>query len=264
MTLAIAELPMYTVPEAIGEASETWITRMLELLGIPRRRWQGDDLHALFLAPDLLLTQTCGYPLMTALRGRVRLVGRPDFDLPHSGGGEHCGLLLVREDDPRNDLDSLRGCRGAANNPDSNTGMNLLRHTLAPWQRDGRYFRELHWSGSHRQSLQWLREGRVDLIAVDSVTFAYLALHSPSETEGLRLLQRSAPSPALPYITAADQALALDIREAMNLALQQHPPLAAALRIRRVLPAAEADYRVLLDYQCEAAERGLAELHPAG
>lgn len=263
MTLAIAELPMYTAPEVVRNASEEWIAHTLELLGVRRQRWQGDDLHALFLTPDLLFTHTCGYPLMTALRGRVRLVGRPDFDLPHSAGGQHCSLLLVREDEPRNDLESLRGCRGAANNPDSNTGMNLLRHALAPWQRDGRYFSELQWSGSHRQSLAWLRAGRVDLIAVDSATFAYHALHSPQEASGVRLLQRSAQSPTLPYITAADEALAKDVRDAMNLALEQHPHLSSALRIRRVLSAIEADYQVLLDYEREATSLGLAALHPA-
>lgn len=262
MTPAIAELPMYTAPEVIRSASEEWITRTLELLGVRREHWQGNDLHALFLAPELLFTQTCGYPLMTTLRGRVGLIGRPDFDLPHSTGGEHCSLLLVREDEPRNDLGALRGCRGAANSSDSNTGMNLLRHAVAPWQCDGRYFSELQWSGSHRQSLAWLREDRVDLIAVDSVTFAYLALHSPAETDGVRLLQRSAASPALPYITSAGETQASDIRAAMNLALQQQPQLADALRIRRVLAAVEADYEVLLDYQREAVERGLAALHP--
>lgn len=258
----LAELPMYTAPEVIRNASEEWIRHSLALLGVQRGRWPGDDLHALFLAPELLFTQTCGYPLMTALRGRVRLVGRPDFDLPYSADGKHCSLLLVREDDPRNDLDALRRCRGAANNPDSNTGMNLLRHALAPQQCGGRYFSELHWSGSHRQSLAWLREGRVDLIAVDSVTFAYLALHSPTETAGVRLLLRSAESPTLPYITAGDEVLAEDLRQTLNLALEQHPALAATLRIRRVLPAAEADYQVLLGYEREAAALGLAALHP--
>ncbi|MCE4072338.1 MULTISPECIES: phosphate/phosphite/phosphonate ABC transporter substrate-binding protein [Pseudomonas] len=262
MPLTLAELPMYTAPEVIRSASEAWIARTLDLLDVRREPWPGDDLHALFLAPQLLLTQTCGYPLMTALRGQVRLIGRPDFDLPYSTGGEHCSLLLVREDEPRKDLDALRGCRGAANNPDSNTGMNLLRHALAPWQDGGRYFGELHWSGSHRQSLAWLREGRVDLIAIDSVTFAYLALHSPEETTGVRLLQCSAPSPTLPYITGADETQARDIRDALNLALKQQPQVRAALHIRRVLPTTEADYEVLLDYGREAAGRGLATLHP--
>ncbi|QRY77229.1 PhnD/SsuA/transferrin family substrate-binding protein [Pseudomonas sp. PDNC002] len=262
MITGVAELPMYPAPEAIHAASERWIARTLELLDAQRKPWRGDDLHALFRAPDLLFTQTCGYPLMTALRGQVQLVGRPDFNLPHSGGGEHCSLLLVRADDPRADLDALRGCRGAANNSDSNTGMNLLRHALAPWQRDGRFFGEFAWSGSHRQSLRWLREGRADLIAVDSVTFAYLQLHATEETTGVRLLQRSAPSAALPYISAADAAQAARIRDALNAALEALPEVAATLRIRRVLPASESDYEPLLEYQSEATARGFAALHP--
>lgn len=262
MTLAIAELPMYVAPETLRSANEEWIERTLDLLGVPRAPWQGDDLLGLFLNADLLFTQTCGYPLMTRLRNRVRLVGRPDFDLPHSAGGNHCSLLLVREDQSLDELESLRGCRGAANSPDSNTGMNLLRRALAPFQHDGYYFSELHWSGSHRQSLAWLREGRVDLIAVDSATFGYLALYSPTETSGVRLLQPSAPSPALPYITAGDEALASEIRDAMNQVLAQHPHLAQRLRIRRVLPTIESDYEVLLDYEREAAALGLASLHP--
>lgn len=261
MSAGYAELPMYPAPEAIRAASERWIERTLALLGAQRRSWQGDDLHALFQAPDLLFTQTCGYPLMTRLRGKVQLVGRPDFDLPQSGAGEHRSLLLVRIDEPRQDLAALRGCRGAANSHDSNTGMNLLRHALAPWQREGRFFGEFAWSGSHRESLRWLREGRADLVAVDGVTFAYLQLHAPEETTGVRLLQLSAPSPALPYITAGDERTAWKIRDALNQALDELPEVGGTLRIRRVLPAAEADFEVLLQYEQDAARRGLAALH---
>lgn len=262
MTAGLAELPMYTAPQRVNDASETWLARTLELLGARRTSWADGDLHRLFRAPDLLFTQTCGYPLMTALRGQVRLVGRPDFDLPHSQGGKHCSLLLVRDDEPRTSLAALRGCRGAANNPDSNTGMNLLRYALAPWQQGGRYFSKLHWSGSHRQSLAWLRAGKVDLIAVDSVTFAYLTLHAPEETAGVRLLLRSAPSPALPYITAGDKTQAERVRTALNQALIDCPQAAQVLRIREVLPASEADYEVLLGYEREAVALGLPELHP--
>jgi ABC-type phosphate/phosphonate transport system substrate-binding protein len=261
MTRGYAELLMYPAPEPVREASERWLARTLRLLEGERLPWADTDLHTLFRSPNLLLTQTCGYPLMTQLRGQVRLLGRPDFDLPHSHNGEHCSLLLVRADEPRNSLQDMCGCRGAANSLDSNTGMNLLRHALAPWQQDGRFFASLAVSGSHRQSLAWLREGRVDLIAVDSVTFAYLALYAPEEVAGVRILQTSAPSPTLPYISAADQQQVQRIRAALNQALLDEPEVAQVLRIRQVLPASEADYQVLLDYQCQAAEHGLADLH---
>lgn len=262
MTIGHAELLMYPAPEAVHAASEQWLARTLDVLDAQRLPSAGMDLHALFRSPELLLTQTCGYPLMTTLRGQVRLVGRPDFDLPDSQQGQHCSLLLVRADHPAISLESLRGSRGAVNSLDSNTGMNLLRHALAPWQRDGAYFANLELSGSHRQSLAWLRQGRVDLVAVDSVTFAYLALYAPEEVRGVRVLQRSALSPTLPYITAGDAAQAEQIRQALNQALRDRPDVADALRIRQVLPASDADYHVLLAYEREAKERGLAQLHP--
>jgi ABC-type phosphate/phosphonate transport system substrate-binding protein len=261
MTVGHAELLMYPAPEVVHAASERWLARTLELLDAQRLPSTGLDLHALFRSPELLLTQTCGYPLMTTLRGQVRLVGRPDFDLPYSGHGDHHSLLLVRDDQPDTRLETLRGGLGAANSLDSNTGMNLLRHALAPWQQDGAFFGNLELSGSHRQSLAWLRQGRVDLVAVDSVTFGYLALYAPEEVTGVRVLQPSAPSPTLPYITAGDEGQAERIREAMNQALRDEPEVAQLLGIRQVLPAVEADYLVLLDYEREATERGLPQLH---
>src|SRR5207253_4788965 len=146
----------------------------------------------LWLAPQLLLTQTCGYPLMTALRGRVRVMGRPCFDLPDSCDGKHCSLLLTRADEPRQTLPELFGSHGVINGEDSNSGMNLLRHRLAPLQQDGRFFSRVSISGSHRESLRWLRERKADLAAIDSVTFAYLARYAEEDVSGLRVVARSA------------------------------------------------------------------------
>lgn len=46
----------------------------------------------------------------------------------------------------------------------------------------------------------------------------------------------------------------------MNQALEDLPEVAGTLAIRSVLPAREADYQVLLDYQREAEELGLPRL----
>ncbi|WP_447590421.1 phosphate/phosphite/phosphonate ABC transporter substrate-binding protein [Aquipseudomonas campi] len=264
MSTGYAELHMYTAPDAIHAANEAWLALILERLGAQRLPAQHLPLHALFESPQLLFTQTCGYPLMTALRGRVQVIGRPAYDLPDSYDGSHCSLLLVRQDDPRETLTELHGCRGAINNEDSNTGMNLLRHTLAPWQRDGRFFSSLALSGGHRNSLRLLREGVVDLVAVDSVTYAYLARAGSEEVAGLRILARSAPSPTLPYIGPASLTAeqAGQIRSVLNQTLHEHPDIAATLAISQVLPVSEEDYQVLLDYQNQARQRGLAHLEP--
>lgn len=262
MTRRYAELLMYDAPREISQANERWLTRILELLQVSRDRPRNLELMPLFLSPRLLLTQTCGYPLMTALRGRVRVIGRPCYTLPESADGSHCSLLLTRNDESRQGLPDFYGSRGVINNEDSNTGMNLLRHTVAPLQRQGRFFCELSVSGSHRESLRWLREGLADLAAIDSVTYAYLARHASAEVAGLRLVARSAWSPCLPYIGAAslDAGQAETIRQAMNLALQALPQVAATLGLREVLPATEEDYGVVLDYQRQAQDLGLSHL----
>jgi ABC-type phosphate/phosphonate transport system substrate-binding protein len=262
MTQHIAELLMYTAPEPIHQASERWLARILEHLGETRRDAEGLSLMQVWLSPHLLLTQTCGYPLMTALRGKVRVLGRPRYELPDSSDGNHCSLILGRLDDARPTLADFRGSLGVINGQDSNSGMNLLRHRLAPLQRDGRFFAQVGISGSHRESLRWLREGLADLAAIDSVTFAYLARHATEEVAGLQVIARSALSPALPFITAAtvNDEQAEELLRVMNLALRELSEVAEILGLPEVLPANESDYQVVLDYQREAETLGYGEV----
>lgn len=262
MTSRYAELLMYVAPEQVRQANEQWLMRILERLDVNRRSAEGLALMQLWLAPQLLLTQTCGYPLMTALRGQVRVIGRPRYELPDSSGGNHCSLLVSRADEPRRTLAALFDSRGVINGEDSNSGMNLLRHRLASLQRDGRFFSSVSISGSHRESLRWLREDKADLAAIDSVTFAYLARYAKEEVAGLRVVARSAFSPTLPYIGVAGltDEQSERIRGAMNLTLQALPEVGETLGLREVLPASERDYQILLDYQQEAEELGFGRL----
>lgn len=253
-----AQLLMYVAPHQIERANEQWLVGILERLNLSRRNADHLDLHSLWLAPELLVTQTCGYPLMTQLRGQVRVIGRPRYELPHSSQGEHCSLLLARDDNPATQLDAFYDSRGVINGHDSNSGMNLLRERLAPLQRDGRFFASVGISGAHRESLRWLRENRADLSAIDSVTYDYLARFAPQEVAGLRVVTRSAPSPTLPYIGPlglSDEQVA-QIRQAMNQALRDLPQVVETLAVQEVLPASENDYQVLLDYQQHAASIG--------
>jgi ABC-type phosphate/phosphonate transport system substrate-binding protein len=262
MRQRLAELLMYVAPESIRQANEAWLTRILERLDVLRQSVEGLSLPALWLSPDLLLTQTCGYPLMTVLRGQVRVVGRPRYELPDSTGGHHCSLLLCRADDPRRSLPAFHDSRGVINDEGSNSGMNLLRHRLAPLQRDGQFFASVGISGGHRESLRWLREDLADLAAIDSVTFAYLARHAEHEVAGLRVIARSAFSPTLPYITvasASDEQIE-QLRQVMNQTLQELPEVGEILGLQEVLPATERDYQVVLDYRQEAEVLGYGRL----
>jgi ABC-type phosphate/phosphonate transport system substrate-binding protein len=258
MTQHHTELLMYVAPEPIRVANERWIARILEQLGHTRLNAEGLSLPELWLSPDLLLTQTCGYPLMTALRGQVRIVGRPRYELPNASAGNHCSLILGRADDPRKTLAEFRDSRGVINSEDSNSGMNLLRQRLAPLNQDGQFFASVGISGGHRESLRWLREHRADLAAIDSVTYAYLAQYVPEEVRALQVIARSALSPTLPFITVASATneQIKKLRQIMNQALRELPDVAQTLGLPEILPASDRDYLILLDYQQEAEGLG--------
>ncbi|MOA29664.1 hypothetical protein D3C78_1506940 [compost metagenome] len=107
-----------------------------------------------------------------------------------------------------------------------------------------------------------MREDLADLAAIDSVTFAYLARHAPEEVAGLRVIARSALSPALPFITAATvrDEQADELLQVMNLALRELPEVAQTLGLPEVLPTNESDYQIVLDYQREAEVLGYGDL----
>lgn len=256
-----SDLSMYLAPARVLQAQHAWLERILEILGERRGQKQIVDLAAHWRSPDLLLSQTCGYPFVTSLRGKVRLVGRPSYELTHSSGGDHCSVLLCRADSAMTDLAGFQGSHGLINARDSNSGMNLLRHTLAGISDRG-FFSTLTFTGSHRESMRRLKAGEGDLASIDSVTYDYLARDHSAEIDGLRILVRSARSPCLPYITSIGQtaADAVSIRNAMNEALGQLPEVSRDLAIKEVLPASEADYECLLEYERSAASRGFSFL----
>lgn len=258
-----SDLSMYLAPARVLQAQQAWLQRILEIMGERRGQKQIVDLAAHWLSPDLLLSQTCGYPLVTSLRGKVRLVGRPGYELTHSSAGDHCSLLLCRDDSVITDLAGFKGGHGLINAHDSNSGMNLFRHTLAGLDSNG-FFSKVSFTGSHRESLRRLKNSDGDLASIDSVTYDYLARDNSDEVEGLRILARSVRSPCLPYITSIRRttAEADSIRKAMNEALSQLPEVARELAIREVLPASAEDYECLADYERMAAHNGFSFVAP--
>jgi hypothetical protein len=75
----------------------------------------------------------------------------------------------------------------------------------------------------------------------------------------VKVIAPTASGPCLPYITRIG-ADAQAIREAMNRALEDLPETAEVLAIAKVLPAIEADYEVLLQYERAAMETGITHL----
>jgi len=167
----------------------------------PALTWPQDH-HAHWLAPDLLLSQSCGYPLMHELSGKVKLLGAFVYGAPHCSGIDCRSVLVARAEQGHWGLEGFRGRRAAFNATNSQSGYNAFRALLAPLALGGRFFGSTLETGSHSASVDAVREGYADLAAIDCVTYAELSRYTPQATAGLRIITTTAAYPGLPLITA--------------------------------------------------------------
>lgn len=201
-----AMISMYDIPERRPAIGAWWqgLTRHWQAAGlrdIPETAYMPDtDLYELWLAPDLFIAQTCGFPLTHRLRGRVTLVGTPVHTVDGCAGGRYHSVIVARRDGDVHSLDAVAGKVVAFNGYDSQSGWNALRHSLIGKGAPARIVR----TGGHRKSVAAVREGHADIAAVDCVTYAGLQQLAPQEVASLQVIARSASAPALPFVTRRD------------------------------------------------------------
>ncbi|MGZ6038916.1 MAG: phosphate/phosphite/phosphonate ABC transporter substrate-binding protein [Phenylobacterium sp.] len=260
----VSALPMYDFPE-LREANDTlWAALRASLaaqrLVAPSRLTRTGDLAALWRDPQLLLAQSCGYPLATSLRGAVQLVATPRYRAPGSDGPFHRSAIIVAASSPVERLAELKGSRLALNSWDSNTGMNLLRDSVSHVAQRRPFFSETHVTGAHLSSLTAIAEGRADVAAIDNVTYAHIRRLYPALAAEVRILQWTVSTPGLPLITSrfSSPSTLRALRRALQ-AVAADPALAAARRELLldgigVLPV--RPYREVLALEHGAAARG--------
>jgi ABC-type phosphate/phosphonate transport system substrate-binding protein len=194
----IASLGMYDMPELREANDHYWAAIREELHAGPERLTRDGDLWDIWQSPDTVFAQTCGYPYRVRLHGQVELVGTPDHGLPDCPPGHYCSVLVVRAGDGR-DLAGFDGAAFAFNDALSQSGWAApVGHLLARGVRPGAPVE----TGAHALSVEAVTEERADIAGVDALTWALLVENRPDLTSGLRVLDRTAPTPALPYITA--------------------------------------------------------------
>jgi ABC-type phosphate/phosphonate transport system substrate-binding protein len=198
---------MYDFPELQSAHDALWmaVAERLKRAGIelvPQNLTRSHDLSALWRDPRLLLGQTCGYPLMTELADLVQLIATPVYRAAGCQGAFHRSAIIVGADDPVAELRGLRGRRCAINGWDSNTGMNLLRATIAPVAEKSVFFKDIVVSGSHRQSLALVAAGAADVAAIDCVTLEHMVRIDPALVAMTRVLAWSPLSPGLPLVSS--------------------------------------------------------------
>jgi ABC-type phosphate/phosphonate transport system substrate-binding protein len=167
-------------------------------------RWDLDP-HETWLHPGLVLGMTCGWPLVTALREHVRVVGTFAYrGEPAPEPHLYRTLIVAREG---SSLSEVAGGRAAINADDSLSGnISLLEVFGSGDAWDGPV---VH-TGAHLASIAAVRSGAADVASIDGMTWAYQQRDDPASLAGLEVLARGPWVPGLPVIlpgAASDQAL---------------------------------------------------------
>ncbi|WP_338548557.1 phosphate/phosphite/phosphonate ABC transporter substrate-binding protein [Roseovarius phycicola] len=210
----IASLPMYDRHELQAANDRLWHA-VRENLGFgPDSLKRDGDIWEHWMSPDLLLSQTCGFPYRARLHGAVQLVGTPDNRLEGCAPGEYCSVFVARADELRDQIKDYSSSVFAYNEPLSQSG----------WAAAANYgfsrgfsFARTSKSGGHLFSAKAVAEGRADLAAIDALTWRHIQRYDDFAAQ-LRVVAHTDPTPTLPFITARDRDLA-PIRDALAKAI---------------------------------------------
>jgi ABC-type phosphate/phosphonate transport system substrate-binding protein len=199
----IASLAMYDFPATAGAHDRLWslIRDALRDHGVaaPQHLTRTGELADHWSAPQLVLGQTCGSPYRNHLHGHVTLIGTPDYGVEGCEPGYYNSVFVIRAADTRDSLASFDGTTFAYNDEGSQSGW------AAPQVHAAKAGIRLHAAlktGAHRESALAVAEGRAEIAALDAVTWALLWDHEDL-AQGLRVLDRTVPTPGLPVIAAA-------------------------------------------------------------
>jgi len=204
--LALAQLPMYDWPEiatatdalwdAIRDAFNQRDIRAPTMLDRSLPREQA------WVSKQLLLSQTCGLPLVQTLRKQVKVLGSFEYEGIAPAGAYH-SVIIARAGIDK-DLASLRSKRAAINGTDSYSGCLALKCAVAPFTPGDGFFSEVLITSSHRESIRAVANGSADTAAIDCVNWQ-LAKHHDAAAKALDIIAHTPSRPGLPLITAGSK-----------------------------------------------------------
>jgi len=219
---------------------------------------------AILRDPLLFIGHTCGYPLMRNFRDDLTPVCVPVFDVAGCDGTFYCSVFIVAAD---SDIESLSDCYArvaAMNDSESNSGMNLLRHAIAPLSRGKAYFSAVPKTGSHLQSFTDIAKIRADIAAIDCVSYQLIVDSRPDMAARVRSIGFSERTCGLPFVMPKRLLGSVDkedLTAGLNLAVSK---LAGEYRERLHLQGFERvdieDYQGIVDLESTAQQQGYPRL----
>lgn len=256
---------MYSFTPGLQHAWRDLFRNLHRHLGLEASR----AFHVRFDSPDPAgqpgrpsVLHTCGYPYIRGLRQTHRLVCVPEFAVQGARDIHYASWFVARADDERDRLEQFRDSIAVMNTPDSNSGMNVLRHAVSRLARGGRFFNGVLVSGAHLRSLDLVLRGLADIAAIDAVTWDLAARQGVADTDGLKIIGVSEYTAGLPFVTGNDGIFpSHDLCQAFNACLSElSPQWKDLLRIRTFSPVETEQYERIALLEEEARQAGYPQL----
>lgn len=238
----LASLPMYDRPELAEAHGAYWQLIRSNLLksdiDAPDTLTVNGVGAAFWTDPDMVLSQTCGYPFRTALHDKVALVGTPDYGVAGCPPGYYRSCFVVRRDATRSDLAAYRTAVFAFNEAGSQSGFVAAQAEAA---MHGFRFQNTLETGAHRISARAVAKGDADIACLDAVTWRLMQDHDDIADQ-LKVVALTDPTPGLPYICATSvdgTAVFRAVADAIDALPDRHRK---SLGIKGIIPLQPRDY----------------------
>lgn len=239
-----ASLNMYPFPPLRAAYERYWAAVHRRAPWAPAVLDWERPLAEVWVAPDLVVGQTCGWPLVTSLHHRVRVLGAFEPMVASAEGHRYRSLIVATRDA---EIHSFAGSVAAVNSADSLSGWISL--VTAVIGAGGTWRGEVVHTGAHLESVRALHERRAEVASIDAVSWAHISTFHPGLVADLVVVGNGPLVGSLPLITAAsttDDQLA-ELRLALSGAFAEREAGAAMLvaRMSGFVPLDVADYSAL-------------------
>lgn len=237
---------MYDWPETTPDWDRFWekLREAIESKGVPAPQClaRTGDHRADWTDPDLLVGQTCGWPFVSHLVGKVEPFARFDFGLGGTKGNYHSVIIASSAQKEALALIMDQGAAIAINGFDSQSGFRSLSTLLAaPLELPVDRFVV---TGGHRNSVKAVAEGQAAFAAIDAVSWRLAQQYEPAANR-VREIGRTGSAPGLPLITSLKYAqFGPALLQAMADTVAMLAPQ-MAIGLKGVVAAKAADYAVL-------------------
>jgi ABC-type phosphate/phosphonate transport system substrate-binding protein len=239
----IASLGMYPFAHLRDDYDRLWTAVGARLGDTPEVLSHDLELHQVWQHHELLVGQTCGWPLVTELPDLV-VIGAFDMAVPFAAGGRYRSVIVASKPLGLAHWKADPGTRVVINGFDSLSGWVSLCDV---W---GGLPTKVLETGAHVESMRAVAEGRAEVASIDAVSFEHFVQTEPMVAARLNVIGHGPRVPSLPLVMAPGHGNRLaEVRAAFAQSVAD-PALTAVcgrLRIRGFVPFDRSDYLPLLE-----------------